>query len=412
MGAHLLFTIKLKYVLRALVRREEINRLGDELVNLGLSASKGSKPKKGHNKPGTITIYQWIYKFLVYGVFSLKSMSGKKKQKNINPDDYSKEELIDAINILEEIIKDSNISITKEKIERIKNRIEGNQKKLGSVISSNKFIKLIGIANSSFYYKSHPKKHNKNLVSLIEDIFLEFHGTYGKDRILDEVYKRDKYAKKISNKHIVGLKLVASIMKERGLICKIKKSRRRSDPKDTSLKIPNLIQNDFYANAPRKKIYTDTSFYSSPFAKQGFFYISAFIDGYDMSALAPTISEFNNTDLAMDTIRQIDLQPNCIIHSDHGSMYSSNEFQKYLLENKCLQSMSCVGKSLENRPIEFFWANLKEECLNWIPYEERTLERVRKEIINYFNLYNFKRRQSNLGNLAPFMMQKSIVMYY
>jgi len=410
MGAHLLFTIKLKYVLRAIVKNESVVKLGKELVDLGLSTSKGSKAKRGWNKPGTITIYQWIYKFMNYGVFGLKSMTGKKN-KSVNPDDYSKEELIDAIHILEEIIKDSNVSITKEKIERIKQRIENNQKKLGSVISSNKFIKLIGIANSSFYYKSHPKKYDKNLVKLINNIFTEFKGTYGKDRILAEVYTHEEFSQVVNKKHIVGLKQVASIMRKNGLVCKIKKSRRRQDPKDTSNYKPNLINNDFYADKPRQKLYTDTSFFPTPYAKQGFFYISAYIDGYDNSALAPTISENNDTNLAIDTIKQIDLQPGCIIHSDHGAMYTSNEFQNFVIENKCLQSMSSVGKSLENRPIEFFWSNLKEECLNWIPFEERTLERVQKEIINYINRYNFKRRQSCLGNLAPFMMQQSIVMY-
>lgn len=410
MGAHLLFTIKLKYVLRAIIKHEDIVKLGKELVSLGLSTSKGSKAKHGWNKPGTITIYQWIYRFMVYGVFGLGRMSNKKNNK-VNPDDYTKEELIDAIHILEEIIKDSNVSITKEKIERIKERIEGNQKKLGSVISSNKFIKLIGIANSSFYYKSHPKKRNENLVKLVKDIFRNAEGTYGKDRILTEVYTHGEFSQVVDKKHVVGLKLIASIMKENGLICKIKKSHRRQDPKDTSNYKPNLINNEFYAEKPRQKLYTDTSFYSTPYAKQGFFYISAYIDGYDNSALAPTISESNDTKLAMNTISKIDLQPGCIIHSDHGAMYTSNEFQNYLLEQKCFQSMSAVGKSLENRPIEYFWSNLKEECLNWIPYEERTFERVQKEIINYINRYNFKRRQSCLGNLAPFMMQQSIVMY-
>jgi len=410
MGSHLLFTIKLKYVLRAIVKHEDIANLGNELVCLGLSNSKGSKPKCGWNKPGTITIYQWIYKFMVYGVLGLKSMTGKKN-KSVNPDDYTKEELIDAIHILEEIIKDSNVSITKEKIERIKERIDGNQKKLGSVISSNKFIKLIGIANSSFYYKSHPKKRNENLVKLVKDIFAEFEGTYGKDRILAEVYTHEEFSQVVDKKHIVGLKQVASIMRENGLVCKIKKAHRRQDQKDTSCYKPNLIKNDFYADNPIQKLYTDTSFFKTPYAKQGFFYLSAYIDGYNNSVLAPTISESNDTQLAMDTIKKISLKPGCIIHSDHGSMYTSNEFQNYILRNKCLQSMSSIGKSLENRPIEFFWSNLKEECLNWIPYEERTLERIQKQVTNYINRYNFKRRQSCLGNLAPFMMQQSIVMY-
>ena len=69
------------------------------------------------------------------------------------------------------------------------------KKKIGSLISSNKFYKLIGIPNSSFYYKSHSRKRDDNLVKLIKDIFLNPKGTYGKDRILTEVYQHNNSIK-------------------------------------------------------------------------------------------------------------------------------------------------------------------------------------------------------------------------
>jgi transposase InsO family protein len=72
-------------------------------------------------------------------------------------------------------------------------------------------------------------------------------------------------------------------------------------------------------------------------------------------------------------------------------------------EHECLSSMSAPGNSLQNRPIEFFWSNLKEECVNLIPYRERTPERILNEVLWFCKRYNIKRRQSGLMDLSPFM---------
>jgi transposase InsO family protein len=61
------------------------------------------------------------------------------------------------------------------------------------------------------------------------------------------------------------------------------------------------------------------------------------------------------------------------------------------------------GVSLDNRPIEYFWSNLKDECINLIPYKERTFEVVWKNILEYVKRYNEKRRQSVLNDLSPLM---------
>jgi transposase InsO family protein len=70
-------------------------------------------------------------------------------------------------------------------------------------------------------------------------------------------------------------------------------------------------------------------------------------------------------------------------------------------------SMGRRGISLDNRPIEYFWSNLKDECINQIPYKKRTFEEVWTKILEYIKVYNEKRRQSCLNNLSPLMYRRS-----
>ncbi|GHU50019.1 hypothetical protein FACS189459_3120 [Bacilli bacterium] len=50
-----------------------------------------------------------------------------------------------------------------------------------------------------------------------------------------------------------------------------------------------------------------------------------------------------------------------------------------------MQSMSRLGNSLDNYPIEHHFSNLKCECLRKIDISERTLSRIKSEMTKYYN---------------------------
>ncbi|MDR1850638.1 MAG: hypothetical protein LBQ45_00720, partial [Mycoplasmataceae bacterium] len=84
-----------------------------------------------------------------------------------------------------------------------------------------------------------------------------------------------------------------------------------------------------------------------------------------------------------------------IIHTDHGTHYTAHEYQEWLHSHDCQCSMSRLGNSLDNYPIEHHFSNLKRECLWKIPVEERTVKQINRELDIYYNFYNTKRIQSN-----------------
>ena len=46
---------------------------------------------------------------------------------------------------------------------------------------------------------------------------------------------------------------------------------------------------------------------------------------------------------------------NFIVHSDHGSQYSSSDYLTFMEQNNGIVSMSRIGNSLDNREIEYFF---------------------------------------------------------
>ncbi|PAK20874.1 hypothetical protein CJJ23_04930, partial [Mycoplasmopsis agassizii] len=77
-----------------------------------------------------------------------------------------------------------------------------------------------------------------------------------------------------------------------------------------------------------------------------------------------------------------------IVYSDHGSVYSANKFKDFLEKNSIKQSMSAVGKSMNNHPIEYWFSVIKEELLRRINIDLPTVEELKTEIDKYILWYN------------------------
>ncbi|MBN3524660.1 transposase family protein [Paenibacillus apiarius] len=56
-----------------------------------------------------------------------------------------------------------------------------------------------------------------------------------------------------------------------------------------------------------------------------------------------------------------------MLHSDRGFQYTSLSFKKLLDANKLTQSMSRVGRCIDNGPMEAFWGTLKWGAVQRIP---------------------------------------------
>jgi transposase InsO family protein len=98
-----------------------------------------------------------------------------------------------------------------------------------------------------------------------------------------------------------------------------------------------------------------------------------------------------------------------IFHSDRGSQYCSNDFQKRLKKYGMISSMSRKGDCWDNSVAESFFGTLKIERIFDSIYQTR--EEAKRDIVDYIEMfYNSKRRHSYLGYLSPKEFEKMMSM--
>ncbi len=102
-------------------------------------------------------------------------------------------------------------------------------------------------------------------------------------------------------------------------------------------------------------------------------------------------------------------KPDALLHhSDRGSQYTSEQFQKLMADHGVVCSMSRSGNVWDNAAMESF-SSLKTERTARKTY--RTRDEAKADVFDYIEcFYNPKRRHSTIGYLSPveFEMQAGL----
>ena len=165
----------------------------------------------------------------------------------------------------------------------------------------------------------------------------------------------------------------------------------------------NLLDRKFTAEKPNEKWLTDVTefkWYEGSDVRK--IYLSAILDLYDRRIVSYVVSDRNDNPLVYKTFDQaVKANPGAqpLFHSDRGFQYTNRTFHQKLVKAGMAQSMSRVGKCIDNGPMEGFWGILKRERY----YGKRFTNK--KELIdmieNYIRYYNNRRTQRGLGVLTP-----------
>ena len=146
-------------------------------------------------------------------------------------------------------------------------------------------------------------------------------------------------------------------------------------------------------------------------------YLSAILDLYDRSIVSYVLSNRNNNQLVFDTFNKaIEENPGAhpIFHSDRGFQYTSKTFKMKLDENGMIQSMSRVGKCIDNGPMEGFWGILKSEMFYGIYFddEQALKNKIEEYIFNYINWRLQKNWAQHLINIGIMPKSQQILFNY
>ncbi|MCU1354357.1 MAG: putative transposase, partial [Acidimicrobiales bacterium] len=89
-----------------------------------------------------------------------------------------------------------------------------------------------------------------------------------------------------------------------------------------------------------------------------------------------------------------------IIHSDHGTQFTSWAFTRRAQESGLVASMGSIGDCFDNAVIESFWGRMQVELLNRQRW--RTRVELANAIFEYLEIFhNRQRRHSALGMRTP-----------
>ena len=255
-------------------------------------------------------------------------------------------------------------------------------------------LSIAQLPRATFYY--HLKRMNrtdkhKAAKEEITAIYHENRGRYGYRRITAELRNRN-----LPLNH----KTVQRLMKELGLVCRVRMKKYRSYKGEVGKIAPNLLNRDFHADRPNQKWVTDVTEFSL-FGEK--LYLSPILDLCSSDLVSYTISErpvlSMVTTMLEKAFEKIPDNTNLILHSDQGWQYQHKQYQRMLREKGIRQSMSRKGNCLDNAVIENFFGLLKSELLYLQDFE--SMEHFKRELIDYLDYYNNRRIKAKLRGLPP-----------
>jgi len=204
----------------------------------------------------------------------------------------------------------------------------------------------LGVGKSSYYkWLSNPigkrEQQTQQLDDLIKCIFYEHCCRYGAQRIFVELKCRGISCTR---------ERVSSRMKKMNLVAKAR--RKFKVTTDSNHKYPvanNLLQQNFTATTPNEKWLTDITYIRT---QEGWIYLCVFLDLYSRSVIGWSMSKRLKSALVEDALTMAlfrrGFPKNAIVHSDRGSQYCSNPYQKLIEQYGLKCSTSAAGCCYDN----------------------------------------------------------------
>lgn len=286
---------------------------------------------------------------------------------------------------------------------RGKNKIVEELSESNTVYSISALCNFASITRAAYYkWLNHVNSDNDNLNEKIADTISQIHDEHpdmGYRRIRDTL--AHDYHIDVNDKRVLRVcrkKKIQSYVKHRYNCC----TKPASDPAYVA---ENILNREFKADSINEKWVTDVSEFkygTGEDDKKGKIYLSVILDLCDRRPVAFVYSSNNDNSLVFDTFDKAVVEnpeDTPIFHGDRGYQYTSRAFRQRILDAGMTQSMSRVGRCIDNGPMEGFWGLMKREMYYGKKY--KTKEELVKAIEQYLDYYANKRVQRNLGILTP-----------
>ncbi|WP_313795346.1 IS3 family transposase [Serratia sp. (in: enterobacteria)] len=257
--------------------------------------------------------------------------------------------------------------------------------------------RVLHVARAGFYAWLHNPvsardKDNQRLLTLIRDSYSLSGGVYGYRRVHGDLNEIGETCGKNRVGRIMQLNRIKAM---RGY-----KAPRRIAGRP-SVVAPNRVQRQFTVVRANQVWVTDITYIRT---WQGWLYLAVVIDLFARNvvgwSMKPTLSRELALDALMMAVWRRKPDSEVIVHSDQGSQYGSDDWQRFCRANNLAPSMSRRGNCWDNAVAESFFSSLKKERIRKRIYKTRDLARA--DIFDYIEVfYNRARRHSHLGGVSP-----------
>ncbi len=264
----------------------------------------------------------------------------------------------------------------------------------------------LGVSRSGFYAwltrpRSRRSLEDQRLTELARRSFLDSDRTYGARRVWRDV---------LASGERCGLHRVERLMRAQALRAR---PRRRGLPVDrgarpTAAPAANVLDRQFVAQAPNQKWVADFTYL---WTAEGWLYVAVVLDLYSRRVVGWSMQASMTAQLVTDALMMALWRrgrPQALLHhSDRGSQYSSEQFQRLLGELGITCSMSRAGNVWDNSAMESFFSTLKTERTARKTY--RTRNEAKADVFDYIErFYNPKRQHSTIGYISPIQFEQQM----
>jgi len=226
---------------------------------------------------------------------------------------------------------------------------------------------------------------------LVGEAFERSRKTYGSPRVHAELAAQEVFVSK---------KRVARLMRQKGLQARVRKRYKCTTMSEHDQPIaPNLLDRKFEAERPDQRWVGDTT---EILTGNGKLFLAVILDLFSRYVVGWALSSSNDRFLTMKAV-DMAIRRRCpdaglLHHSDQGSTYASEDYQKVLTAHGITCSMSRRGNVHDNAAMESWNSTFKFEC------GERfeTNEIASAKTFDYIEVfYNQQRRHSAIGYVSP-----------
>jgi putative transposase len=255
--------------------------------------------------------------------------------------------------------------------------------------------RIVDVSVSGYYaWRSRPPSARSLRHAWLTDQIRAAHaasrGTYGAIRVHAELT--------LGQGILVGHNAVEMLMRRAGI--KGLPGSRRPRPKHQTPTATDLVHRNFTRPGPNQLWVTDITEHPT---REGKVYCAVVLDTYSRKVVGWSIDAAQTATLVTNALGMAinNRQPGgTVIHSDHGTQYTSWVFTRRIHEAGLVPSMGSIGDCYDNGMMESFWGRMQTELLNRRHWKTRI--ELANAIFEYLEIFhNRQRRHSALGMLSP-----------